>query len=96
MCNMLPEGLSVPLKVIPNSQRNQVIGWENEELKIKINAQPEDGKANKELIAYLSKLLKIAKSDIILLSGEGSRHKKILIKGLDKETFISRLKLDFD
>ena len=40
---------------------------------------PEKGKANKELIAFLAKKLKIAKSSIQIISGELDRWKKLAI-----------------
>lgn len=48
-------------------------------LKINIISVPEKGKANQELIAWLSKKLKTAKSNITIISGELDRYKKILI-----------------
>ena len=40
---------------------------------------PEKGKANKELITFLAKKLKIAKSSIQIISGELDRWKKLAI-----------------
>lgn len=51
----------------------------SEYLKINIISVPEKGKANQELIGWLSKKLKIAKSDITIISGELDRYKKLLI-----------------
>lgn len=49
-------------------------------LKINVVSVPEKGKANKELISYLAKVLKIAKTDMEIISGALDRYKKILIK----------------
>ena len=54
-------------------------------LKISINSVPEKGKANAELISFLVKKLKIAKSQISIISGELDRYKKILITGEQQE-----------
>ena len=67
----------VPVKVIPGSSYNSISGYKDGEIIIKVKAQPEKGKANRELVKYLSKLLGIAKSDIEVLSGETSRHKRL-------------------
>ena len=48
-------------------------------LKISVVAVPEKGKANKELIAYLSSLLKLPKSAFNIIYGETDRYKKIEI-----------------
>lgn len=50
-------------------------------LKASVTAAPEDGRANKALIALLAKELKVPKTSISLLSGETNRQKVILIEG---------------
>jgi len=79
------------IKVIPNSSRNEVVGLENGELKIKINAVPEDGKANKELLRFLSKKVGISKTCFDLLAGETSRHKRVQVCGIAESDFYQRL-----
>lgn len=74
--------LELAVKITPKAGRNEIIGWENNELKIRIAALPEKGNANQELIKFLSKTLGLAKSQIELISGDKSRHKRLLIKGL--------------
>jgi len=49
---------------------------------IKITAQPIENKANKALIEFLSKSLKIAKSNIEIVKGETSKEKTILFKNI--------------
>jgi uncharacterized protein len=80
------KGLIVRLKIIPNSSRNEFI-WENEGLKVKITAQPIENKANKALIEFLSKTLKVAKSNIQIIKGELNKEKTLLILGVDEERF---------
>lgn len=46
-------------------------------LKVGINSAPEKGKANIELIKFLSKLLKIAKSNFTIINGQTDRYKKL-------------------
>ena len=68
----------IEIKVIPNSSINSIIIEENF-IKIKLTAPPVDNKANKSLIEYLSKLLKVPKSLIKIKSGDTSKNKKIEI-----------------
>lgn len=77
------EGIILPVKLTPKSSKNEIIGWENGFLKIKISAVPEKGQANAELIRFLSKIFSLPKTSITILSGETSRQKMILLKGLD-------------
>lgn len=73
------EGLIVKLKISPNASKNEIIKTDDG-VKVKITAQPVDGKANKCLIEFLSKNFKIPKSSIEILRGETSKEKTLLIK----------------
>ena len=78
------DGLIVNIKISPNSKKNEIIK-EDEFSKVKITAQPIDGKANKALIEYLSKNFKIPKTSIKILKGETSKEKTILFCTQDEE-----------
>lgn len=78
------DGLIVNIKIAPNSKKNEIIR-EEEFVKIKITAQPIDGKANKALIEFLSKNFKIPKTSIKILKGETSKEKTILFETQDEE-----------
>lgn len=78
------DGIILQLRISPNASKNEIIRTE-EILKVKITAQPIDGKANKALIEFLSKSFKIPKSSIEILKGETSKDKTILIKTFDRE-----------
>lgn len=84
------EGLILRLKIIPSSSRNEII-WENEGFKVKITAQPIENKANKALIEFLSKKLKIPKSSIQIVKGELNKEKTILLKAINEEKFLEKL-----
>jgi uncharacterized protein (TIGR00251 family) len=66
------------VKAQPNSSKNKIAGPYGESLKINIKAPAVEGAANKELIKFLSKTFKIAKSDIII-KGETSKRKQIIM-----------------
>ncbi len=88
---MTDAGTKVPVKVIPSSSRNQVIGFQNEVWRIKIAAPADKGKANKELIDFLSKTLSLKKDAITILRGLTSHDKLISIDGLPRAEIDSRL-----
>ena len=83
----LREGaLLLHIRLTPKASRNAISGIINmpngqEMLKIAVNALPEDGKANTELIRFLSKTLDIPKNRITLVSGTTSREKLVQIQG---------------
>ena len=77
MLKKTKEGIIITLRISPNASKNEIIKTE-EGIKVKITAQPIDGKANKALIEYLSKLLKIPKSLFEIVKGETSKDKNVL------------------
>lgn len=84
MIKQTDQGVIVNIKISPNAKKNEIIN-EGEISKIKITAQPIDGKANKCLIEYLSKEFKIPKTYIKILKGETSKEKTILFETNDKD-----------
>ena len=87
----LPEGtLLLSLYVQPRSSRNELTGLHGDALKLRVTTPPVDGRANKAVISFLAKLLKIPKSAILIRSGLQSRSKKLLLTGLD-EYYVRRL-----
>ncbi len=67
------------IKVIPNSKVNKIVEQKDDFLKIKLNALPKKGKANRALIEFLSQEFKITKNKIQILAGEMSRIKMVKI-----------------
>lgn len=72
------------VKIAPNASKNGIIKDETG-IKIKLTAQPIEGKANKALIEFLSKRFKIPKTSIQILKGETSKEKTLLIKIIDND-----------
>jgi hypothetical protein len=66
------------IKAQPAASKNEFCGLYGEEsIKIRIRAAAVEGAANKELIKFLSKRFKIAKSDVVFKSGETSKIKRV-------------------
>ncbi len=84
MIKKTKDGIIFQIKISPNSSKNEVIKTPDL-VKIKITAPPVDGKANKCLIEYLSKLFKIPKTSVEIIKGETSKEKTLLIKVLDDD-----------
>lgn len=80
--------------VIAGMSKNEFVGEFGNpvRLKMKINAIPEDGKANKEIINFLASSLKITKADIQFVRGETSRNKDLRIN-LNAEEIKLRLQM---
>jgi len=79
-----PDGYILRIRVSPNASKCGINGvytdnFGQDFLKISLNSVPEKGKANQELIKYLSKYLKLSKTSFSLISGQTDRYKKILL-----------------
>ena len=79
------------VKVTPNAGRNAISGVKDGILQVKIAAPPDKGKANKELIDFLSESLGVRKSAVTIIRGETSRNKIINIWGMNQEEALKRL-----
>jgi uncharacterized protein (TIGR00251 family) len=74
-----PEGLLIDVQVQPKSSQNAIVGLHGEALKVKLNAPPVEGKANKALIKMMAKCLGCPKSDVDIIAGQASRKKRLLV-----------------
>jgi uncharacterized protein (TIGR00251 family) len=68
------------LRVQPKASRDELAEPLGDALKVRITAPPVDGKANSHLIRFLAKTFGVAKSAVILESGDSSRSKRIRIR----------------
>lgn len=86
-------GVRLTLFIQPKASKNEIIGPHNGALKVKITAPPVDGKANAELVEFLSETLGIPKRQIEILKGETGRNKSVEITGLTAEEVSTKLGL---
>ena len=75
------DGVTFRIKVQPGAAKNEIVGVQGDALKVKINAPPVKGKANKALIDFLAKKLSVKKSEVEIICGHRSKIKKIKIVG---------------
>lgn len=94
----IPGGPSEPLhltvRVMPNASRNEVVGWQGDALKLKIQAPATDGRANQAVVAFLAEHLGVPARSVILTGGEKSRQKRLRIHDLAPERLAERLSND--
>jgi uncharacterized protein len=69
------------IKVLPKSPKTEIVEeMADGTIKIRVAAPPEKGKANQELIKFLSKHHKVPKEEVIIVSGKSDPLKLIRIK----------------
>jgi uncharacterized protein (TIGR00251 family) len=67
--------ITLTLHIQPAAKKTEVAGLYGDALKIRLAAPPVDGKANAALISFVAERLALAKSAVILKSGQTSRRK---------------------
>lgn len=73
------DALYLRLYLQPRASQNRFIGLHGDELKVAITAPPVDGKANAHLLKWLARQCRVARTQVQLVTGESSRHKKVMI-----------------
>jgi len=86
-----PEGVLLPLRVQPRASRDEIVGWQNGALRVRVTAPPVDGAANAAISALLAGALRVPPSSISVVRGTRGRDKLVSIAGLDEATVKSRL-----
>ena len=73
---------SLRIRAVPNAKKTQIAGVIGDALKIKVQAVPEGGRANAELVAFLAELFGVPKRCVAVVSGETSRDKLLRVDGI--------------
>lgn len=76
----------IPVRVQPRASRTELAGEHDGALKVRVAAPPVDGKANEELLGFLSRTLSVPKRAVSVVSGESGRQKVVEVEGLDVRT----------
>jgi uncharacterized protein (TIGR00251 family) len=83
--------LLLHLKIQPNASNSKITGQHGQRLKIRLQSPPQDGKANHELLSFLSDALGISKSCIELIRGTTSRDKTIRVTGITADQLLAQV-----
>lgn len=89
------EPAQLVLRVTPNARQSGFAGWTADEkgrpvLLVKLQAPPVDGKANAELVRFISEALDCPKSQVALIRGETSRQKVLSVPAAALEKLPAR------
>jgi len=84
-------GVLIRLFVQPRASKNEIVGALGEELKIRLTSPPVEGAANRLCCEFVAKRLGVAKGSVDLVAGETSRHKRLLVHGVDAEMVLRQL-----
>lgn len=81
----------ITVRVYPNATKNGVVGFSDGVWQVRVAAPPIKGKANKELISFLSKVLGVGRSSLSITKGHTTRSKLITVDGLTQEELMKRI-----
>lgn len=79
------------VRVSPGASANVIAGWMGDQLKLRVSAAPEKGKANRAVIELLSRALGIQSGAIKISKGTTSSNKIVEIAGLSSDELYRRL-----
>jgi uncharacterized protein (TIGR00251 family) len=85
-------GLNIEVWVQPKSSHDEIIGFQDGRIKVKVAAPPEGGKANERLREIIAKALGVSKSSVKIVRGETSRLKILEILGVSQDKLDSFMK----
>ena len=74
-CSAVPGGVRLALQVGANAKKTEVVSVLDDVLKVKLQAQPIEGKANEALIRWLAARLGVARSAVTLTHGQTNKRK---------------------
>ncbi len=81
----------IQVHVQPGARRTEIVGEHDNCLKVRLAAQPVDGKANAALTGYLADRLGLRARDVELVSGQMSRRKRLKLTGASADWVSSGL-----
>ena len=81
--------VTLRVKVVPGASASKIAGWLGRELKIRVSAPPEKGKANQNVERLLAKHLDIPAKYAKIIKGHNSAHKIVELQGIDQSTLIN-------
>lgn len=76
--------ITVAILVQPRASRAKIGPMHDGRLKIAVTAPPVDGAANAAVIDLVARALGIARGNIAVIAGAGSRRKTLQIEGVDR------------
>ena len=65
------------VRVTPNAKKDEIVGWQQDVLKIRLAAPPLEGRANEALRQFLARRLHLPPTSLTLLRGSHGRDKLI-------------------
>lgn len=79
-CSAVTAGIRLAVQITANAKKTEVLGPLDDVLKIRLQAQPIEGKANLALIRYLAETLDVPRSAVVLTHGQSNKRKLLEVR----------------
>lgn len=86
--------MNLQIRVVPRANRNSIEVGSDGQIKIRVTAAPERGKANDAVIAMLSKRIGVPKRNIEIVRGHTARDKTVRVEGATKKEVLEKISRD--
>jgi uncharacterized protein (TIGR00251 family) len=90
--NQTPEGVELPVKVVPGSSRCGVAGVWDGALRLAVTAPPEGGRANRQVVRLLANVAGVRRADVEIVSGATRPLKRVLLRGAQQQALLASLR----
>lgn len=71
--------ITVSVRAQPGASRDELVGWENGSLRVRVRARAVEGKATRSILEFLAQALGLRPYQVTLIRGERSRDKLVEI-----------------
>ncbi len=92
----MPRGASesarLAVRVQPRASRDEVLGWRDGVLRVRVTAPPVEGSANVAVVALVARALGVKPSAVCLVHGHTGRDKLVSVAGLTDDEVRARLR----
>ena len=75
----------ISIHAVPRASKTEIVGMQGTSLKLRLQAPPVDGKANKAICKYLAEFFDIPARNVSLIVGETGREKIFQLVGITVE-----------
>lgn len=79
-CSAVTACIRLAVQITANAKKTEVLGPLDDVLKIRLQAQPIEGKANLALIRYLAETLDVPRSAVVLTHGQSNKRKLLEVR----------------
>jgi uncharacterized protein (TIGR00251 family) len=72
----------IEVRVQPRASTNEIVGYRDGVLRVRLQAPPVDGAANEALVRFLADEFGVARRQVRIVSGRGSRNKIVEVEAV--------------